>query len=165
MSADICLSSLSFWGLDDRNFQATVGVWNSVLVDDIDLYNTLANPDKHDENDPDNMLKLTSSQYYDLKKMNIALKSFGDESLLLFHFNTRSLSKNLDILNEFQYSLDRKPDILCISESKLNEETVDNIDIIGYKMFHRDSVTSAGGTVIYVSKSIKAVERLTLNLK
>ena len=91
--------------------------------------------------------------------MNNALKSFGDESLPLYHFNTRSPSKNLDILNEFQYSLDRKPDILCISESKLNEETVDNIDIIGCEMFHRDSVTSAGGTVIYVPKSIKAVFR------
>ena len=59
------------------------------------------------------------------------------------------------------YSLSEKPDIVAITETKLNNNTVTNIDIhvSGYKFYHVDSMTAAGGAGIYVRNSLKAIER------
>ena len=57
------------------------------------------------------------------------------------------------------YSLDVKPDILAVSETKLNDKTVINTDIRQYQFFHTDSKTAAGGTGLYISKDMHAIPR------
>ena len=56
------------------------------------------------------------------------------------------------------YSLSEKPDIVAITEAKLSNNTVTNIDMSGYKFYHVDS-TAAGGAGIYVCNSLKVIER------
>ena len=57
------------------------------------------------------------------------------------------------------YSLGKKPDILAISETKLNNRSVINIDMPQYNFFHTDSETAAGGAALYISKNLKAIPR------
>lgn len=54
----------------------------------------------------------------------------------ILHCNIRSLSKNLNLLEELLYSIDTKVDILGITETKLGENSVSNVNINGYNLFH-----------------------------
>ena len=51
----------------------------------------------------------------------------------------------------------RMPDVVAISETKLNASSVLNINFDNYKFFHNDSVTCAGGVGLYVRKTLKKI--------
>ena len=48
-----------------------------------------------------------------------------------------------------------KPDILCITETRIANVPLINISIPGYKFFHRNSATVIGGVGIYINDSLK----------
>ena len=62
----------------------------------------------------------------------------------ILHRNIRSLSKNLNLLEELLCSLDSKLNILGITETKLGEKSISNVNIKGYNIFHPDSPNNAG---------------------
>ena len=59
----------------------------------------------------------------------------------LIHFNIRSLQKNFDSLHEFLSLQQSSPDIICLSETRLKEQPLININIPGYSFIHTDSPT------------------------
>ena len=71
--------------------------------------------------------------------LNSDAKSFS-----ILHCNIRSLSKNLNLLEELLCSLDSKLDILGITETKLGEKSISNVNIKGYNFFAHWP-TNAGG--------------------
>ena len=77
----------------------------------------------------------------------------------MFHCNIRSLPKNLSLFNEFLHSVNQKPDILTIIETRLSTRTVTNVDSHYYDFFHTNSPTQAGCTGLYVSKNLNAIHR------
>lgn len=109
----------------------------------MDLYNILPNPDKLDENDPDNMLSNLMSDYYSLGGINNMLDAAGSKSLSVFHCNVRSLPINLTTLHDMIQSFSSPLDILAVTETKLNENTVNNVEISGYSFYYVDSSTNA----------------------
>ena len=115
------LNFLLFFNLNDVEFNALNGSWSRELDLDIDLYNLLPNPDKFDENDCDAMLSTPFSQYYSIDKMNRVLEKASKKSLTFLHCNVRSLSKNFTLLHDLLYSFSTKPEILAVTETKLNE--------------------------------------------
>ena len=82
----------------------------------------------------------------------------------IFHCNTRSLPKNLNLLNDILLTLKIPPDIIAISETKLNENTPDNIAIPGYTFLGTNSQTNAGGVGLYISENIVFVRRQDLEV-
>ena len=76
----------------------------------------------------------------------------------------RSLTKNLTLLNDMFYSLDSRPDVIAITETRLNPNSISNVDLTNYHLFHTDSPTLAGGTALYVSKNLKAIPRPDLRI-
>ena len=62
-------------------------------------------------------------------------------------------------MEELLCSLDSKLDILGITETKLGEKSISNVNIRGYNFFHRDSPTNAGGAALYIANDLKAVLR------
>ena len=108
---------------------------------DLDLYNLLPNPNKFDECDPD--LNTPCSGYYSVRSLNKMLVNSDAKSFSILHCNIRSLSKNLNLLEELLCSLDSKLDILGITETKLGEKSISNVNIRvkGYNFFHTDSPT------------------------
>ena len=98
MNSDEYCSSLPFFGLSDRVFHATIGsIQTEFDLPEEDFNEVLANPDKNDECDPDLMLNKNFSNYYSLSKLSRLMKATDvNEALSIFHFNTRSLPKNLD---------------------------------------------------------------------
>ena len=89
-----------------------------------------------------------------VRTFNKMLVNSDAKSFSILPCNIRSLSKNLNLLEELLCSLDSKLDILGITETKLGEKSISNVNIKGYNFFHTDSPTNAGGAA-----NLKAVPR------
>ena len=122
--------------------------------------NVLANPDKFDEGDPNHMLTNIVSDYWSIDRVNNILNTCGSKAISFFHCNVRSLLKKLYTthLNELIYSIDAKPDILAVSDTKLSENNVVNVDIARYNFYHTDSK-------ILILKTQEFIERIDELLK
>ena len=62
------------------------------------------------------------------------------------------------------YSLDSRPDIVAITETRLSSNSISSLDIPKYNFFHTDSPTRAGGAALYVDKVLKAIPRPDLKI-
>ena len=111
-------SCLPFYDLTDREFNAMVGSWQDGCHD-LHLYDLFLNPNKFNESDPDLMLNTPCSEYYSARGFNKVLVDPDVKSFSILHCNIRSLSKNLNLLEELLCSFDSKLDILGITETKL----------------------------------------------
>ena len=146
--------------MEDHEFQLVIGYWSidpSKLK--TDLFDLITNPDKFDECDPDHILPQPSSDYYSVSEMTSTFGKAGSNALTLFHCNIRSLPKNLSLLHDILYCLDSRPNIIVISETRLSENSVSNIELPHYYFFHHDSPPAAGGAGLYVSKNLKSIPR------
>ena len=131
-----------------------IGNWSYDFDPDLDVFNILANPDKFDDKDPDNMLNCPHSNYYSLNQLNQLFDSTTSKCLSMFHCNIK-----LSLLSEFLHSVNRKPDILAVTETRLSTRTVTNVDIFNYDFFHTNSPTQSGGSGLYISKNLNAIHR------
>ena len=120
---------------------------------DLDLYDLLPNPNKFDECEPDLMLNTPCSEYYSVRSFNKMLVISDAKSFSILH------CKNLNLLEELLCSLDSTLDILGITETKLGEKFISNVNIKGYNFFHTDSPTNVGGAALYIANNLKAVPR------
>ena len=118
------------------------------------------------ENDGFNKLLFLDCNYHDIASINNhASNNYND--LLLMHFNTRSLQKNIDKLTHYILQLKKLSDIIAITETKLKKDELQtNIGINGYNFIHSDSDSQAGGVGLYIKNSIsyKIINELDLKL-
>ena len=92
--------------------------------------------------------------------------SFNSNSISIIHINICSLQKNFDSLQEFLCLLPNMPKIICLSESRINQKPLVNLELPSYKLVHIDSPTPAGEVAVYVSNElrIEIVSNLSLNI-
>ena len=79
-----------------------------------------------------------------------------NKSLLITHFNTRSLAKNKKLIKEFitGTEIDNLPEVIGISETKLIVNTCLNLNIPFGDFFHHDSAFNASGVGIHVKQNL-----------
>ena len=106
----------------------------------------------------------TQSEYYDIPKLDNILCNAQGKGISLFHCNIRSLPKNLTLLNDMLHSIDSRPDIIAVTETRLNPNSISNVDLPNYNLFHSDSPTLAGGTAIYVNDTLNTIPRPDLKI-
>ena len=75
----------------------------------------------------------------------------------MMHFNMRSLPTNLTSLNDI-LTAKETPEIIAISETKLQDENIYNISIPGY------SPTRAESVGLYISKELTFIGRRDLEI-
>ena len=93
-------------------------------------------------------------------ELHFEKSNYLSEDLVILHINTRSLTKNVDLISELLVSFNVKPDLIAITETKLNKKSsIDLVQITGYKFLHNDSFTAAGGTALYIKCSINFIPR------
>ena len=84
--------------------------------------------------------------------------SFTNEidSLILLHLNIRTFNKYFNDLHDLIASLPFKPNVVCLSESRINEP-FENIKIDGYNFVHVKPKTKgqAGGVAVYINVRIE----------
>ena len=155
------LQALPFHDLDDREFHILDGSCHLQIdnLKDLDLYNLLPNPDKSDDADPDHILINPQSDYYDISSLNKVLSKSGAKSFSFLHCNIRSLSKNIGLLEDMLYSFSEQPDVLGVSETRLNANTTFDTELINYNIYQADSPTPAEGVALYVSKALTSFPR------
>ena len=73
----------------------------------------------------------------------------------------QSLQKNFDNLYHFLSTFPTKPDVICISETKIKDKPLLNISIPGYIFLRVNSSTNADGVGIYIIDTLQ-YEEITL---
>ena len=63
----------------------------------------------------------------------------------MLHFNITPLQKNFDTFYETLQLLPTLPQIIGISETKINDNPLTNISITNYTFLHANSTTRAAG--------------------
>ena len=79
--------------------------------------------------------------YYDTISLNGQILNRSNTNDLVFiHFNIRSLQKNINKLTHYISQFHKLPDVIPITETKLQNDTIyNNIDIAGYNFIYADS--------------------------
>ena len=157
---------MPFYELDEKEFSFVNNICCRQLPDLIEFYfyNLLPNLDKNDEAESDMIVINPNSDYFGLSEVNNKLSNCQGKGISLFHCNRRSLTKTLTLLNDLLYSLDSRPDIIVITETRLSPNSISSVDLSNYHLFHTDSPNLAGGTALYVSKNLKVVLRPDLRI-
>ena len=88
------------------------------------------------ENDGFNELLFLDCNYHDIASItNHVSNNYND--LLLMHFYTRSLQKNIDKLTHYILQFKKLPDIIAIAETTLKKDELQtNIGTNGYNFIH-----------------------------
>ena len=150
-----------FSNLSDSDFCREIGTWIyqcSQTLASKDLYaDIIENPDKNNIQ-YEEMFSNIESKYYDVKQTSKILQ-VGPKGFSIFHCNTRSLKKKLTLLNDILTICKEMPSIIAISETKLNENNINNISIPGYQFISKHSPTNAGSVGIYVKNNIQIIKR------
>ena len=84
-----------------------------------------------------------------LDKFKIFDDACKQNGFSIFDCNIRSLGKNKSLLHDILSTVKTTPDIIPISESKINENTGANLNIPGYAFVNTNSKTQAGGVGLY----------------
>ena len=92
--------------------------------------------------------------YFSSQKISKRVCNNQTKSLLITHFNARSFAKNRKLIKEFISEIDYLPEMIGISETKLNVNTCLNLNIPFYDLFHHDSPSNVGGVGIYVKQNL-----------
>ena len=74
--------------------------------------------------------------------------------LSLIYLNTRSLPKNINLIEKLMQLLAHRPNITAVSETTLNNNNNCNTVTLDDTFFHVDSNTKAGSVGLYVLKKI-----------
>ena len=89
----------------------------------------------------------------------------ANDSFLIAHINIVSLQKNIDNLNTFLTQFAKPVDIICLSETRLNDHNLSYCKLSGYSIFYCNSKTKAGGTAIFVADRLKRFQITNIKLK
>ena len=115
-------------------------------------------------------------KYADIDQFNKNYANFNTwykNSISFMHFNIRSLDKNKYKITSLLQTLDSSPDIMMISETKLQKETdktghkkqVLIVKIKGYTFYPTFTDLSFGGTGVYVADGLDCTRRIDLDFQ
>ena len=97
---------------------------------------------------------LVQCEYYSKFQVSGSHNPSGN-FLCFIHINIRSLQKNFDSLQEFLCLQPNLPDVICLTETRLKQQSLLNVNLSGYSLIHHDSPTNAGRVAKYLSKQIQ----------
>ena len=111
--------------------------------------------------DPDNHFHAsipTDTKYYNDEQFVRDVKSVSDLSFI--HFNARSLNKNIQKIKDTIDDLKLSFDIIAISETWAEADTIDGFTISGYEAFHIvRGQRKGGGVALYVHRRFNCAIR------
>ena len=105
-----------------------------------------------------------NNDYFSLSSLSELGSKHDKNNFFVLHLNTRSLTKNHDKIEELLNELNFFPEIINITETKLNPQKTIDINICNYDFIHNNSPTNVGGVGLHVKHCLKYNIRNDLNL-
>ena len=161
---------MPFHDVSNDEFLKVTGAWvhslASTPLDPKDLFqDVIESPEKTLDNENIPCGNYIESKYHTIKQTGLLFdKVVHKKGFSILHCNMRSLSKNLTLLNDILVTFKKAPDIIAISETKLNDNHLSNISIPGYSFVNTNSKTSAGGVGLYLAGELNFIRRHDLEL-
>ena len=111
------LSKFRFYSLEDREFMKAIGSWvyhpSCLLSDSRDLFQSVVeNLEKVDEWN----MNIIESKCYNIKQAGMYFQKASTKGFSILSCNTRSLPKNLSLLNDILLTVQEIPSVIAISE-------------------------------------------------
>jgi len=162
-------SELPFYELDREDLLKLIGTWvytsSDSLLQSKDLFqDVIVNPESSDHFQEQVQNCSMESKYFSIKRTgNIFQKNKTRDGFSIFHLNMRSLNKNLNLLEDLLSTFKTVPEIIAISETKLKDDNIYNININGYSFLNTNSMSCAGGVGLYISNELKFIRRQDLD--
>ena len=129
---------------------------NKTSITSVDQ-NTAFNNSTNDLEDNEYHDLFASCKYFEIDEINQTLSKVKScqRNLFVMHFNVRSLQKNFCKLSLYVSQLSTKPDVIAVTETKLNDaKSNDGFKLTEYEFMHKNSPTKAGGVAFYVKKEL-----------
>ena len=95
--------------------------------------------------------------YTDLENIDYEITTQQKSGLCICHINIVSLNKNIGKIKFLSHSC-VKLDVICLSETCLNINNINCVNLPGYNLYFNNSLTSAGGAAIFVSENLECTE-------
>ena len=127
----------------------------------VNQFNDDASPESNI--DPENVVQ---SKYYDIDELQTMKIPNKDKSLALFHINACSLNKNFNELEHLLSCTNKNFDVIAISETRItkNISLTNNLIMNNFSFEFTPTVSSAGGTLLYVANQLSNKPGLDLNI-
>ena len=90
--------------------------------------------------------------YQTITPKNFHKQHNTSNDFFLLHINTQSLNKNFEKLEEILIELGKLPEIIAISETKLQAEF--KMQLQGYNFIQNNSNTNAGGVGMFIKETL-----------
>ena len=119
----------------------------------IDHFSEIDSDLNHFQNIYPDLFNENRSQYYDIDKFN-TINYDPTNDLAIIHINARSMCANFDQFHLLFDLLKHKFDIICVSESWLDESISNLYNFEGYNAYHSYRLTRGGGSSIYVRNNL-----------
>ena len=103
------------------------------------------------------------SKYYSPLEYANILKD--ENSLKIIHMNVRYLIKNKNKIESLVWNMPIPPDIIAITETKLNSSIAHLVDITNYYFIHLETKSNAGGVVMYIKKELACLQRPEISIE
>ena len=97
--------------------------------------------------------------------MDMLPPNSSKDLVTIIHVNIVSLLKNFDAFTNFLNKFQKAVDIICLSETRLNDGKLSYCSLPGYRLFCNNSVTRAGGSAIYVSDRLTCSQLSQIKIK
>ena len=139
------------------------GNLNKPTVALINLMNQLNN---FTDDEKQNELKLPNCNYGEIDYFQKLSKNFKRKTLSFFHMNVCPLTKNFVNFNILLNDLNINFDILAVNEPRIKKDSSSplNLHLDNYLIEQTPTETSAGGTLLYISKRLSYQLRNDLKL-
>ena len=150
------LSELPFYNLDPQEFLKITGGWvhhsYHSLIESKDLFrDIIASLEKERDLQENPYNSYIQTIILSNKLETSFIRRISTLFFSMMHFNIRSPPKDLTSLNDLILTVKETPEIIAISETKLQDENIYNISIPGYVFLNTNSPTRAGGVGLYIS--------------
>ena len=109
------------------------------------------------ENHCDNLIRSFTENTITCKycELNSKFELENKSKLFILHANIWSLQKQYKSLNEIIANLDPKPDIICLSESRVKSNALlSNLERTGYDLLLTNPRKTTGDVGVYISKNL-----------
>ena len=102
--------------------------------------------------------------YHERKSLkNLA---FSTKGVFIMHFNIGSLQTIFDSLAYYLSELQRPPDVIAISKTKISKSALHlNINLHSYSFLHCNSKAKAGGLAFYINESLSFSRRNNIKVE